>query len=92
VRIEVNEPGQRDYRAEVTGTVLQGVALSDDGDEMRTASFFLGQNPAQPATHTVSGVKQVLILINDKGLKRGIELLSGDNRRTRLTVIRSRLR
>jgi len=87
VRIEVKEPGQRDYRVEVAGTVLQGVAVSDDDDAMRTASFFLGQNPAQHARHTVSGVKQVLILSNDKGSEQGIELLSGDNNWTRLIVM-----
>lgn len=85
----MKEPGQRDYRIEVTGTVLQGVSVSDDGDEMRTASFFLGHNPAQHAKHTVSGVREVLILTNDKGSERGIELLSGDNNRTRLIIIGS---
>lgn len=90
VRVEVQDPGQRDYRVDVTGTVLQGVAVSDDGDEMRTASLFLGQNPVQHARYTVSGVKQVLILSNDKGFEQGIELLSGDDNRTRLICRRCR--
>ena len=41
VSVEVKEPGEPDYRVEVTGTALQGVAVADDGDEMRTASFFI---------------------------------------------------